>query len=145
MGKRIEKRKIVNSSLGLKLDPEFLFLLDKHTWRISHKGYAYTFIMNKNTKLHHLIIGKPPAKLVTDHINRDKLDNRKDNLRFVTYSVSNRNRDRFNSTGYKYVSKAGNRFRGTLLVNGKTKSFRRWATAQEAHTEVINFINKEVF
>lgn len=42
--------------------------------------------------LHHNIIGKPPGKLVVDHINRNKLDNRKENLRFVTRRENNINR-----------------------------------------------------
>lgn len=42
--------------------------------------------------LHHNIIGKPENGLVVDHINRDKLDNRKENLRFVTRAENNINR-----------------------------------------------------
>jgi len=35
-------------------------------------------------KLHHAIMGTPAKGYVTDHINGNGLDNRKENLRFVT-------------------------------------------------------------
>ena len=58
--------------------------LDKHNWCLSGDGYPMTFVKGKLVKLHHLVLGKPENGLVTDHINRNKLDNRKENLRFVT-------------------------------------------------------------
>ena len=38
----------------------------------------------KTLLLHHLILGKPEKGLVIDHKNHNGLDNRKDNLRFLT-------------------------------------------------------------
>lgn len=58
--------------------------LDEHNWSLSGDGYPMTYIGGRFVKLHHLVMGKPKKGLVTDHINRDKLDNRKENLRFVT-------------------------------------------------------------
>ena len=43
--------------------------------------------------LHHELMGKPPTGLQTDHKNRDKLDNRRHNLRFVTPQVNVLNRN----------------------------------------------------
>lgn len=45
--------------------------------------------------MHHAIIGKPKPGFVVDHINRNPLDNTRENLRFVTYSVSARNTSSF--------------------------------------------------
>lgn len=42
--------------------------------------------------LHRFIIGEIPNGLVVDHINRDKYDNRRQNLRVVTRSENNRNK-----------------------------------------------------
>ncbi len=63
-------------------------------WFVSDRGYAIRNRKNgRQDRMHHLIIGKPPIGLVTDHINRNKLDNRKCNLRFVTQKVNMQNRD----------------------------------------------------
>lgn len=58
--------------------------VQRHNWCLSGDGYPMTYISGALVKLHHFVVGKPPKGLVTDHINRDRLDNRKSNLRFVT-------------------------------------------------------------
>jgi hypothetical protein len=55
--------------------------------------------------LHHDIIGKPPIGMMVDHINRNKLDNRKCNLRFVTRSQNNQNRKTKATNGFIGVHK----------------------------------------
>jgi HNH endonuclease/AP2 domain len=47
--------------------------------------------------MHHLVLGRPPEGYETDHINRNGLDNRRSNLRFVTRS--------YNNQGKKYEGK----------------------------------------
>jgi len=52
--------------------------------------------INKRTiklYLHHAVIGKPPKGYVVDHINRNPLDNRRENLRFVTVAENAWNQD----------------------------------------------------
>ena len=62
---------------------------------VDKKGY-----LSWNTKecwhypVHQMIIGKAPKGFVIDHINRNKLDNRRQNLRFVTPSENTLNSDR---------------------------------------------------
>lgn len=46
----------------------------------------------KYQRLHAVILGSPPAGKVTDHINRNVLDNRRSNLRWATVAENNRNR-----------------------------------------------------
>lgn len=58
--------------------------LESHQWSMNAHGYAQTSAKPGTALMHHLIAGKPPKPLVTDHINRNKLDNRRVNLRFVT-------------------------------------------------------------
>jgi len=56
--------------------------------------------------LHHLIMGKPPKGKCIDHINHDGLNNRKENLRFVTQSQNGQNsrKSKNCSSRYKGVS-----------------------------------------
>ena len=57
--------------------------------RTDHSSYRQ---QQTGLQLHHLIMGKPQKGMVVDHINGDGLDNRKENLRFVTVSENQQNR-----------------------------------------------------
>lgn len=134
-----ETRTQRNSSLGLVIDPDHEHLLDEHTFVIDHNGYVRTYINHKSVRLHHLVAGKPPAGKITDHINGDKLDNRRSNLRFVNSSESNKNRRPYGKTGIKHVIARGGSYRGSLTHNGKTVSFPARKTATEAAQDVSKF------
>lgn len=77
------------------VDDEDYERVSKHTWRtrdLEHQTfYARATINNKTVTLHHFIYGKPPEGKITDHKNNNGLDNRKDNLRFVTPRQNNIN------------------------------------------------------
>ena len=66
--------------------------LDKFNWSCDGYGYPCTWYQGKITKIHHMVLGKPPKGLVTDHVDRDKLNNRRSNLRHVTQKVNVHNR-----------------------------------------------------
>lgn len=71
--------------------------LQIYKWRPRGKyGYpSRTIQENGKTfiiRLHHAIMGYPLGGLQIDHINGNKLDNRKENLRFVTSRENNQNR-----------------------------------------------------
>lgn len=57
-------------------------------WHVSGFGYAYS---NVGNKLMHRIIVPTVEPYVFDHVNRNKLDNRKRNLRVVTKSQNSLN------------------------------------------------------
>lgn len=94
-----------------KVDDEDYQKLSQYKWYLSHKSYA-----NRNRKIidgkkdiepigmHTFILGKKDG-LVIDHINEDKLDNQKSNLRYIsnTENIRRRGADKRSTTGYKGV------------------------------------------
>lgn len=83
--------------------------------------------------LHQVIIDAPPDGYIIDHkehpqgINAHKIDNRKENLRFVTVTENNRNRNRRRNNKSRHigVSKYRNGWIARIKQNGKlyTKKF----------------------
>ena len=89
-------------------------------WHIDKNGYCY----NKDFGLLHRYLTNPNDNMVVDHINGNKLDNRKSNLRICTQSENNKNakkHKRNTSSQYKGVSKYNNRWRVGISVNNKRK------------------------
>jgi hypothetical protein len=86
------------------VDDDLFEELNKRVWYGTERGYVLCKIDNKSVFLHHLIIGKHKGKVV-DHINGDKLDNRKQNLRIITQqqNLMNRRMNAKNESGYKGV------------------------------------------
>jgi hypothetical protein len=72
------------------ISPEDAELVKGYNWCVDSDGYAVSF--NPPLKMHHLIIGNPPAGMVNDHKNRVRLDNRRENLRHATHKVNRHNR-----------------------------------------------------
>lgn len=58
-------------------------LLILHKWRLASTGYAATQIGGKVVYMHELLVPKKPFGEVIDHINFDKLDNRRINLQVL--------------------------------------------------------------
>ena len=90
-------------------DADYDLLTAMGNWCLSNKGYAihYTRINDQRRVLYmHRIILSAPPDLQVDHINRDRLDNRRENLRFATRSQNQANKGRpiNNSSHYKGVS-----------------------------------------
>jgi hypothetical protein len=123
---------LINLTNGMeaKIDPEDLEIVSKHTWHRDGAGYARANIWQGNRKiaaprLHRFVLGNDFDKsLHVDHINGDKLDNRKSNLRIVTSSQNamNRGPQANNTSGYKGVTwvKQKNKWRAEIKA-GKTK------------------------
>lgn len=106
-------------------------------WRYDGR-YAACDINGKTVLLHRLLIGTPIGK-VTDHINGNKLDNRKANLRICTQSQNRANskRSATNTSGYKGVcfDKRLKKFRAYIRKDGIMHNLGLFQTAKEAHAE----------
>lgn len=84
----------VSHKLALVDDDDYA-RVTAHNWWLLKAGYAYTQKSMKGkrtTTLIHRLIMNPPKGMEVDHINGDKLDNRKQNLRLCTRSENNMNR-----------------------------------------------------
>lgn len=127
----------------VKIDKKDLEEVSKYRWFISSKPiYPYTDIWNKKTKsvkrirLHKFLMGDN-GKLFTDHINGDKLDNRRSNLRFVTRAFNTMNRiPKKGHLGYcKTKYSKTSRHRKLYLVqwiDGGKRYQKRFMTEKEA-------------
>ncbi len=102
--------------------------------------YAQTTLRGKDNKqfsqtMHQKIIGKKDG-LMTDHINRNGLDNRKENLRFVTNSENqlNSKMNCRNKSGHRGISwdKYNNRWRVCFQNNKKQKCINGIRSLEDA-------------
>lgn len=121
---------------GLIVDECDEHLLLSRTWSLNGKGYVIHNPFRKPaTFLHHLILS-PELGKQTDHVNRNKLDNRRLNLRNVTPSQNNQNQSvrSDNLVGYKGVSYVLGRgkYRVTIRVNKKRINVGRFDNPHDA-------------
>lgn len=83
---------IKGGSVALVDDEDFEKVAAR-TWYLGRNGYAHRRMYGVTHYMHHMVVGKPPAGMVTDHANRNRLDNRRCNLRFVTPHENSMNKD----------------------------------------------------
>ena len=108
-----------------KVDNEDFESLLQWKWTYSG-GYAYRVktINKKSKKIWlHRFINKTPDVLYTDHINGDRLDCRKQNLRNCTYAQNNKNvkTRKDNKSGYRgvYWEKGMKKWRSVISAEGE--------------------------
>lgn len=89
-----------------------------------------------NTKIGslHRFIMNAPDDMVVDHINHDRLDNRKQNLRVCTMqeNMFNKKPGINNTTGFKGIIKINDKYRVTINCNGKSYNLGTFNTIEEA-------------
>ena len=77
------------------IDIDYVERISKIHWNTNSKGYIFGNINGKMIRLHHFILDfkwNGDQQYTIDHINRNKLDNRKCNLRIADMTTQNRNR-----------------------------------------------------
>lgn len=99
--------------------------VSQYKWSFDPKGYAFRNSPRPNRKviyLHRFLL-QPKQKEYCDHINGDKLDNRRSNLRICTNAQNTRNRKIGinNTTGFKGISwnKRDKMWYASLVKDGK--------------------------
>ena len=107
------------------VSPEDYEELSKFKWFINNGGYAHGNCDGKMYKMHRFIM-KPSDNYVVDHINGNKLDNRKINLRITSTQKNNENKRKIQSklpsSDYLGVCKIknNNKYHAVCKYDGKT-------------------------
>lgn len=107
-------------------------------WWVNNSGYAvHKWSRRGDTGhilLHRFIVGAIPDGMAVDHINRNRLDNRRANLRVVTRSENalNSNKRRGSTSKHKGVSRVGDRWQVVVRIDGKLKWVGKYDTEAEA-------------
>jgi len=132
---------ILKSGDRVKVDVEDYNYLSRWKWKLHPQGYAARTSWRDGkwvTVLMHRLINNTLDGLETDHINNEKLDNRKCNLRSVTRSVNEHNKPEaaYNTSGAKGVCWDKNRgkWKARININGKTHNIGRYEKFDEAVT-----------
>ena len=97
------------------VDDEDFEWLNKYKWYFNGH-YAVRHILTNKVEFMHRIILNTPKNKFTDHINKNKLDNRRINLR-----IASKSQNRVNS--FSQMSKSG--FRGVRPTSKKNGWFAR--------------------
>ncbi len=129
------------------VDDQDVEVVERYSWRIGigrSQGYPVTTIRTVGgktqrqtvVKLHQFLLGKAPIGLEWDHIDRNKLNNRRSNLRAVTPTINRRNTAprRTNKTGvagvFYYASRR--KWHAAIGIGYKILYLGQFATLEEA-------------
>lgn len=115
-----------------------------YNWYIDKRGYVKT--TNPDLRMHRIVLEITDRNIMVDHIFHKKYDNRKSQLRIVTNSQNqmNRNVPIQNVTGFRGVSwhKRKNAWIAQIGLNGKLKYigiFKKFDDAVNARIKAENY------
>ena len=108
---------LINNKGVVLVDDDVFEWASKIRWFLGPKGYA----ASGNNFLHKMIIDCEPGQM-RDHINGNRLDNRRENLRVVIakQNAQNKSKSSRNTSGYKGVRlESGKYWRAYIGVDNK--------------------------
>jgi hypothetical protein len=141
LSKKWKKERIMKPNLGKSGYYYFGLRKDKKPYtKKTHRLLAEIFIKNPNNYLY------------VDHINRDRSDNRLENLRWVTYTENcqNKSKRKKSKSGYKHIHfyNTTSRWRVTIERNKKVVcDSRKFKTIEEAvsyRNKVLIELNEDI-
>lgn len=102
------------------VDDEDYELLMQWKWQFHSFSYAKRCSFGRDILMHRQLMNASEDQEV-DHINLNKLDNRRNNLRLCTQSQNQMNRPMYknNTSGYKGVFRYKGKFKAQLQIGGE--------------------------
>ena len=89
--------------------------------------------------MHRLILGLQAGdRRMCDHRNRNRLDNRRINLRVATHADNQANKEGYGASGFKGVTRFRKRWKAEITLNKKTIFLGSFATPEHAHSAYCN-------
>lgn len=116
-------------------------------WFLGSNGYASHSVRSAGTvrviRLHRLLLGLEPGdQMEGDHVNRDRLDNRRANLRAVTVTMNRQNRPgQHGSSAHRGVhwNRKDQRWIAKATIGGVRHHLGSFTTEDEAATAARSF------
>lgn len=121
------------------VDDEDYHFLEERNWHVHKTGYVISTCRasgkRRSIRLHREIM-KASEGLDVDHINRNPLDNRKENLRVVPHkkNIENANKRKDNTSGCTGVvwCRLRKKWQSQIVHNQKTLNLGRFANIEDA-------------
>ena len=140
--------KTFNTGKQFFVDAKDYHKISKDEWWENRSGYVATW---DESKLLHRLIMKPAKNQFIDHINGNKLDNRRCNLRICTHAENMRNRTKHKlmSSQYKgvyYTEDRKNKWRAQIVKDKKKYHLGSYQTeieAAKAYNRAAKELHKE--
>lgn len=111
---------ISGGEVRVDADTAIIRLVCAFSWHVDTYGYAAGIIEGRRVLMHRVILGLEDQRL-GDHVNLDRLDNRRCNLRIASKAHNgwNRNKRIDNTSGYKgvYMCRSTGRWRAEIRAN----------------------------
>lgn len=121
-------------------------LVINYDWYLGKDGYPVAFDKKYGRiKLHRLLMPCPKG-MVVDHINHDRCDNRRINLRICTPKENSYNHSKIHSKNDKYkgVRKLKDTYNATISKDGKRYEIKGIQSEKEA-AKIYDMMAEELF
>lgn len=136
-------KELVVGRVSTKVDDELFEEINRYKWSFDQRYiYRKEWLLSVNGKQKyrkiylHKFINQTPKGFDTDHIDGDKLNNLRENLRSATRSQNNMNASKTKDTTSKYkgvfFDRRSGKWRAEIKINGKAKYIGLFKDQDEA-------------